>query len=74
MLPISTVYGTMLQTMSVIDCLKGPKPSDFVFVFLLTMQIKSLCPLELILTVKAQGLHVFLVNFSNVFTYHVIPC
>ena len=38
--------------------LKGPIP--FVVVFLFTMLIKNLCALELIFTVKPQGLNVFL--------------
>ena len=41
----------------VTNVLKGPIP---VSVFLFTIQIKCLCPLELIFIMKPQGLHVLL--------------
>ena len=67
----SKCKSCLIQIKVAFSNLKGPIPSVLVsFYNVNQMPI----PLELIFTVKPQGLHVLLSEIQNVFTYYVIPC
>ena len=55
--------GSNVHVFSLNTVFKGPIPSDLVFLF--TMLIKCQCPVELILIVKPQGLHVLLAEIRQ---------